>query len=105
MRRLNMAESIVSADSKLQILRHSIVYPPMGPKSVQGAVKNLDSVNVNAEIKVEFYDESGSSLGQCSGVFKDIAPGEVRLFDVWAERLPNMYEIESHKIVSVRAVA
>jgi hypothetical protein len=100
-----MAEAIVSPDGKLQIMRHSIVYPPMGPKSVQGAVKNLGSATVNAEIKVEFYDESGNSLGQCSGIFKDIAPGEVRLFDVWAERLPNMYEIESHKIVSVRTVA
>ncbi len=99
-----MAEAIVSPDGKLQIMRHSIVYPPMGPKSVQGAVKNLGSATVNAEIKVEFYDESGNSLGQCSGIFKDIAPGEVRLFDVWAERLPNMYEIESHKIVSVSTI-
>ena len=99
-----MAEAIVSPDGKLQIIRHSIVYPTMGPKSVQGAVKNLGSAVANAEIKVEFYDESGNSLGQCSGVFKDIGPGEVRLFDVWAERLPNMYEIESHKIVSVRAI-
>jgi hypothetical protein len=104
MRRLNMAGPIVSADGKLQIMRHSIVYPTMGPKSVQGAVKNLSSAAVNAEVIVEFYDESGNSLGQCSGVFKDIAPDEVRLFDVWAERLPNMYEIESHKIVSVRTV-
>ena len=100
-----MAGPILSPDGKLQIMRHSIVYPTMGPKSVQGALKNLSSANVNAEIIVEFLDESGSSLGQCSGTFKDIAPGEVRLFDVWAERLPNMYEIESHKIVSVRAIA
>jgi hypothetical protein len=99
-----MAEPIVSADGKLQITRHSVVYPAMGPKSVQGAVKNLSAAPVSAEITVEFYDESGNSLGQCSGTFKDIAPDEVRLFDVWAERLPNMYEIESHKIVSVRAV-
>jgi hypothetical protein len=100
-----MAEPIKSPDGKLQIMRHSIVYPPMGPKSVQGAVKNLGSAAVSAEVKVEFYDESGKSLGQCSGVFKDINPGEVRLFDVWAERLPNMYEIESHKIVSVNTIA
>ena len=100
-----MAEPIISADGKLQIMRHSIVYPPMGPKSVQGAVKNLSSAAVNAEIIVEFYDESGNSLGQCTGVFKDIGSGEVRLFDVWAERLPNMYEIESHKLVSVSTVA
>ena len=100
-----MAEPITSPDGKLQITRHSIVYPPMGPKSVQGAVKNLGTSPVNAEIKVEFYDEAGSPLGQSTGVFKDIAPGEVRLFDVWAERLPNMYEIESHKIVSVMAIS
>jgi hypothetical protein len=100
-----MAAPITSADGKLQIMRHSIVYPPMGPKSVQGAVKNLSQANTNAEITVEFYDEAGNPLGQCAGVFKDITPGETRLFDVWAERLPNMYEIESHKIVSVRAVA
>ncbi|OGO19181.1 MAG: hypothetical protein A2144_03920 [Chloroflexi bacterium RBG_16_50_9] len=100
-----MAEPILSADGKLQIVRHSIVYPTMGPKSVQGAVKNLGSAPVNAEIAVEFYDESGNPLGQSVGVFKDINPGEVRLFDVWAERLPNMYEVESHKIVSVGTVA
>jgi hypothetical protein len=100
-----MAGPITSADGKLQIMRHSIVYPTMGPKSVQGAVKNLSSAAVNAEIIVEFYDESGNSLGQCTGMFKDIAPGEVRLFDVWAERLPNMYEIESHKLFAVRVVA
>jgi hypothetical protein len=96
--------AITSPDGKLQILRHSMVYPPMGPKSVQGAVKNLSTVKVNAEIKVEFYDDSGTALGQSTGVFKDIDPGETKLFDVWAERLPNMYEVESHKILSVRAV-
>jgi hypothetical protein len=99
-----MAEAIVSPDGKLQILRHSIVYPPMGPKSVQGAVKNLGTAPLSAEITVEFYDESDNPLGQAAGTFKDIAPGEVRLFDVWAERLPNMYEIESHKIISLRVI-
>ena len=97
--------AIVSPDGKLQILRHSIVYPPMGPKSVQGAVKNISTDKVDAEIVVEFYDDSGTPLGQSNGVFKDITPGETRLFDVWAERLPNMYEVESHKIVSVRVVS
>jgi hypothetical protein len=99
-----MAEVIVSPDGKLQITRHSIVYPTMGPKSVQGAVKNLDNAPISAEITVEFLDESGNPLGQSVGVFKDIAPGEVRLFDVWAERLPNMYEVESYKIVSLNTI-
>ncbi len=100
-----MAEPVISPDGKLQITRHSIVYPTMGPKAVQGAVKNVSTAPVTAEITVEFYDESGTPLGKSMGTFKDIAPGEVRLFDVWAERLPNMYEIESHKILGVRAVA
>ena len=99
-----MANLITSPDGKLQIQRHSIVYPPMGPKSVQGAVKNLSQAPASAEIVVEFFDESGTSLGTATGTFKDIASGEVRLFDVWAERLPNMYEIESHKIVSLKTV-
>ena len=100
-----MAELITSPDGKLQITRHSIVYPTMGPKSVQGAVKNVGNTPASAEIIVEFYDDAGTSLGQSTGVFKDIAPGEVRLFDVWAERLPNMYEVESHKILSLRNVS
>ena len=100
-----MAEPILSPDGKLQIVRHSILYPPMGPKSVQGAVKNLGAESVNADITVEFYDESGNPLGKSNGICKNIAPGETKVFEVWAERLPNMYEIESHKIVSVRAAS
>ena len=100
-----MAQEIISPDGKLQITRHSIVYPPMGPKSVQGAIKNISSSIANAEVVVEFYDETGNPLGQSTGVFKDIKPGEVRLFDVWAERLPNMYEIESQKVISLRTIA
>jgi hypothetical protein len=99
-----MAEPIVSPDGKLKITRHSIVYPPMGPKSVQGALTNISNAPVNAEIIVEFYDEAGNTLGQSTGIFKAIGPGEIRLWDVWAERLPNMYEIETHKIVSLRAI-
>lgn len=100
-----MAEPITSPDGKLQITRHSIVYPTMGPKSVQGAITNLGDSPASAEITVEFYDDADNALGQSTGVFKDIAPGEVRLWDVWAERLPNMYEVESHKIVSLRTVS
>ena len=99
-----MAEPITSPDGKLQITRHSILYPPMGPKAVQGAVKNLGTTPATAEIKVAFLDDAGNTLGESTGVFKDIPPGEVKLFDVWAERLPNMYEIESHKILSLRNI-
>ena len=72
----------------MQITSHSNDYPPMGPKSVQGAVKNLSDAPATAEIKVAFYYDAGNELGQSTSVFKDMAPGEVKLFDVWAERLP-----------------
>jgi hypothetical protein len=99
-----MAEPITSPDGKLQITRHSMVYPAMGPKSIQGAVKNIGNTPASAEIKVEFFDDAGNALGQSTGVFKDIIPDEVRLFDVWAERLPNMYEVEDYKIISLSDV-
>jgi hypothetical protein len=99
-----MAQPITSPDGTLEITRHSMVYPPMGPKSIQGAVKNNGTENANAEIQVEFYDSSENLLGTSIGVFKDIKPGETRLFDIWAERLPNMYEVEEHKIAYVKKV-
>ena len=99
-----MAQPITSADGVFQIVRHSIVYPPMGPKSVQGAVKNTSADNANVEIKVDFYDASETLLGSTVGVFKDIKPGETRLFDIWGERLPNMYEVEDYKIAYVKKV-
>jgi hypothetical protein len=89
---------IMSADGKLQIVRHSMVYPPMGPKCVQGAVKNISSENAEAKIKVDFLNEAGELLGSSIGVFKDIKPGESRLFDIWGERLPNSWEVEEHNI-------
>lgn len=89
---------ITSPDGKLQIVRHSMVYPPMGPKCVQGAVKNLSPEVAEAKIKVDFYSEAGEMLGSSIGVFKDIKPGESRLFDIWGERLPNSWEVEEHKI-------
>jgi hypothetical protein len=92
---------VVSPDGKLQITRHSMVYPPMGPKCVQGAVKNVSPEVTEAQIKVDFYNDAGELLGSSIGVFKDIQPGESRLFDIWGERLPNMYEVEEHKICFV----
>lgn len=99
-----MTETMTSSDGVLEIIRSSITYPGMGPKSVQGAVKNLGDTTVNAEISVDFYDAADNLLGNATAVFKDIAPNETKIFDVWAERLPNMYEIEYHSIKSLRVV-
>jgi hypothetical protein len=92
---------IVSPEGKIQITRHSMVYPPMGPKCVQGAVKNISADVAEARIKVDFYNEAGELLGSSTGTLKDIQPGESRLFDIWGERLPNMYEVDDYKICFV----
>ena len=99
-----MAQPITSADGTFQIIRHSILYPPMGPKGVQGAMKNISNETANAEIKVEFYDASENLLGTAVGVYKDVKPGEVRLFEIWGERIPNMYEVEEHKVAYVKKI-
>ena len=99
-----MAEKITSEDGILEIVRSSMIYPGMGPKSVQGAVRNLGSSKVDVEISVDFYDMSDNLLGNSTAVFKDIEPDEEKIFDVWAERLPNMYEVEYYKIKSVRTI-
>ena len=99
-----MAEVITSADGKLQILRHSIALATMGAKSVQGTIKNVGSNTVDAEIKVEFYDESGALLGPAAGKVKDLAPGEERIFDVWGHNLPDSWQVDTHKIISVDVV-
>lgn len=99
-----MTEKMTSSDGILEITRSSITYPGMGPKSVQGAIKNHGKEAVNAEISVDLYDMEDNLLGSASAVFNDIQPGESKIFDVWAERLPNMYEIEYHKIKSVSVV-
>jgi hypothetical protein len=92
---------IVSPEGKLQITRHSMVYPPMGPKCVQGAVKNISADITEARIKIDFINEAGELLGSSTGIIKDIQPGESRLFDIWGERLPNMYEVDDYKICFV----
>lgn len=99
-----MTDKMTSTDGILEVTRSSITYPGMGPKSVQGAVRNLGASSVNAEISVDFFDAADTLLGSATAVFKDIKPNETKIFDVWAERLPNMYEIEYHKIKSLRVV-
>ncbi len=100
-----MAQPITSPDGAFQIIRHSILYPMMGPKAVQGAVKNISDETADVEIGVEFYDAFEKLLGSAKGVFKDIKPGETRLFDIWGERFPNMYEVDHHKIGYVKKLS
>ena len=100
-----MANPISSDDGRLKIIRHSLLYPSMGPKAVQGAIKNVSASTVSAEIRAEFRDDSGRALGTVGITVENLAPDETRLFDVWAERLPDMYEVEGYEIVSLKVIS
>ena len=96
-----MSEKVTSADGKVQITRHAFRFAPIGPLSIQGAIKNLTTINVNARITVDFFDEAGNLMGSVSENIPDLVPDENRLFDIWGERVPQAYDIDSYKIASV----
>jgi len=97
-----MSEKVTSPDGKVQVIRHNIKHVPIGPLSIQGAVKNLSTEKVNAQINIEFFNEAGDYMGPASEIISDLTPGETRLFEIWGERVPEQYDIDSYKISSVR---
>jgi hypothetical protein len=99
-----MSEKVTSADGKVQVIRHNIKHVPIGPLSIQGAIKNLSSEVVSAQINIEFFDEAGALMGPASEVIQKLAAGETRLFEIWGERVPNQYDIDSYKISSLRTL-
>jgi hypothetical protein len=61
-----MSEKVTSPDGKVQIIRHNIKHVPIGPLSIQGAVKNLSAEVLSAQIEIAFYDDAGSYMGPAS---------------------------------------
>jgi hypothetical protein len=99
-----MSEKVTSPDGKVQVIRHNIKHVPIGPLSIQGAIKNLSAGIVSAQIDIEFFDEAGNLMGPASEVISNLGSGETRLFEIWGERVPNQYDIDSYKISSVHTV-
>jgi hypothetical protein len=99
-----MSEKVTSPDGKVQVIRHNIKHVPIGPLSIQGAVKNLSAEVVSAQIDIEFFDEAGKYMGPASEAVSNLAPGETRLFEIWGERVPEQYDIDSYKIASLRTI-
>ena len=99
-----MSGKITSPDGALEIIRSSVRYFRRGPKIIEVAVKNSGSSNVNAEISVDLYDLWDNVIDNITTIFKDIAPEETKHFDISTDRSPKRFEIESHKIKSVRVI-
>jgi hypothetical protein len=96
-----MSEKVTSQDGRVQVIRHNIKHVPIGPLSIQGAIKNLSTDVVSAQINIEFFDESGNYMGPAFEVISNLAAGETRLFEIWGERVPNQYDIDSYRIASL----
>jgi hypothetical protein len=99
-----MSVKVTSQDGKVQVIRHNIKHVPIGPLSIQGAIKNLSTEVVSAQINIEFFDEDGNYMGPASEIISNLAAGETRLFEIWGERVPNQYNIESYKISSLLTI-
>ena len=99
-----MSEKVTSPDGKVQVIRHNIKHVPIGPLSIQGAIKNLSTDMVSAQINIEFFDEAGSYMGPASEIISNLAAGETRLFEIWGERVPEQYDIDSYKISSLLTI-
>ena len=99
-----MVKSVISPDGKLQIIYHSGTFPIMAPSQVRGAVKNIGTENADAEIKVDFCNIFGDLLSRSEEVYKDIKPGEERLFFIgnkWSSD-GSMTEVDKYKISVVK---
>ena len=99
-----MSEKITSPDGILEIVRSSVRYFRRGPKIIEVAVKNSGISKVDAEVSVDLYDLSDNVIDNITTELKDIAPEETKHFDISTDRSPKRFEIEYHKIKSVRVV-
>lgn len=67
---------------KVQFRRHAINTTKAGDAVIQGIVKNICNVKVDAAIIVTFYDTDKETIGTRAVVLKDIEPGTVRQYEL-----------------------
>lgn len=56
----------------------------LGMTEIEGEVKNNDKVQHSGLVRISFYDETGKLLGSASGSFRDLQPGQMKVFDALA---------------------
>jgi hypothetical protein len=95
---------ITSPDNKLQTLHHRMSVNRFGHRVVEGVVRNSGPESIiKAEIKVEYYDNSGTIIGTEVDIIKIMQPGKTGAFEVVysGER---RWDIKRYRIVALQQI-
>ena len=97
-------QEIISPDNTIQTLHHRMSANRFGHRTVTGVVRNVSSeTSVIAEIKAEYYDESGVLIGTESEVVRILSPGKTAAFEVNYSG-DRRWDIKNYKIVSLSRI-
>jgi hypothetical protein len=95
---------IKSLDNKLQTLHHRMSVNRFGHRVIEGAVRNISSdSNVNAEIKAEYYSDTGMLIGTEVDVVRGLTPGKTGAFEVVYSG-DQRWDIKYSRIVSLKQI-
>ena len=97
-------QEIMSPDNTIQTLHHRMSASRFGHRTVAGVVKNVGSdSSVTAEIKAEYYDETGVLIGTETEIVRILTPGKTAAFEVVYSG-DRRWDIKNYKIVSLSRI-
>jgi len=97
-------QSITSTDNKLKTLHHRMSVNRFGHRVVEGVVRNISSnSSINAEIKAEYYDTSGTLIGTEVDIVRRLQPGKTGAFEVVYSG-EQRWDIKHYRIVSLKNI-
>lgn len=95
---------ITSPDGKLQTLHHKMSVNRFGHRVVEGAIRNISSdSNINAEIKAEYYDATGTLIGTEVDIVRRLEPSKTGAFEVVYSG-EQRWDIKYYQIVTLRQI-
>ena len=95
---------IMSPDNTIQTLHHRMSANRFGHRTVAGVLKNNSSdVSVKAEIKAEYYDETGVLIGTEVEIVRIQAPGKTVAFEVVYSG-DRRWDVKYSRIVSLQQI-
>ena len=95
---------ITSPDGKLQTLHHKMSVNRFGHRVVEGAIRNISSdSSVNAEIKAEYYDATGTLIGTEVDIVRRLELSKTGAFEVVYSG-EQRWDIKYYQIVTLRQI-
>jgi CBS domain-containing protein len=97
-------QEIMSPDNTIKTLHHRMSANRFGHRTVVGVVKNVSpDSSIIAEIKAEYYDETGVLIGTESEILRILTPGKTAAFEIVYSG-DRRWEIKNYKIVSLSRI-